>query len=137
MKNSEQQRHRVIVSLGSNAEAERMLGLAEELLSKVMEVEGCSQRLWTEACGMPQEAPEWVSNRFLNMILAGYTQYSAEELQQSFKSIELRMGRHEHEKRQGVVRIDIDLLAYDNLRLHPDDWQRDYVKRLTAPFVDN
>ena len=36
------------------------------------------------------------------------------------------------ERKQGIVRIDIDILLADGQRHHEDDWERPYVKNLLA-----
>ena len=40
------------------------------------------------------------------------------------------MGRTAEDRRLGIVRIDLDLLQYDDTRFHLRDWERPYVKLL-------
>lgn len=40
------------------------------------------------------------------------------------------MGRTQEDRTAGIVRIDLDLLQYDNDRYHLRDWERDYIKKL-------
>ena len=39
-------------------------------------------------------------------------------------------GDKEDDHRHGIVNLDIDLLAFGNLRLHEEDWHREYIKEL-------
>ena len=44
------------------------------------------------------------------------------------KETERRLGRTHNE--DGIVVLDLDLLEYDGLRYHEDDWNRDYIQQL-------
>lgn len=122
--------HRVIVSVGSNADEERMVAEAARRLSLLLEGALCSPRLRTQPVGKPLEAEEWPAPTFLNMVVAGGTRLPADELERWLKDTERALGRREDEKRRGKVSIDLDLLAYDQRRFHPGDWQRQHVRRL-------
>ena len=45
------------------------------------------------------------------------------------KSIEREAGRTSEEKKQEIVRLDIDLLSCDNRVYKPEDLKRDYIVR--------
>lgn len=126
--------HRVIVSVGSNADEERMVCEAERRLCGLLQGAVCSPRLRTEPVGKPSEADCWPQDTFLNMAIQGDTPLAPDVLERWLKETEREMGRREDEKKRGKVRIDLDLLAYDGCRLHADDWERDYVKRLLTSF---
>lgn len=126
--------HSVVVSLGSNVDAERNIDGALSRLRAILQGCKCSGRLWTVPVGAPKEAGAWPTKRFLNMILAATTPLTVADLQAELKLIERDLGRLDDEKRRGVVRIDIDLLAYDGQRFHEADWQRPYIKELLEDF---
>ena len=46
------------------------------------------------------------------------------------KAIERLMHSSREERKDNIVRIDIDILSFDHKHYHEDDWSRDYVKRL-------
>ena len=46
-----------------------------------------------------------------------------------FKELERRCGRIPEDKAQGVVKLDIDLLVFDNKILKPEDMEREYIRR--------
>lgn len=77
----------------------------------------------TEAIGLPGSPP------FVNQVARLTTPLSEEVLRNRLKDIEREGGRLPGDKAQGVVRIDIDLLAYGDHVLKPDDAARDYVRR--------
>ena len=50
-----------------------------------------------------------------------------DELTRLTKETEKALGR---EHGTGMVSIDIDILQYDDIRLHLHDWEQDYIKQL-------
>ncbi len=57
---------------------------------------------------------------------------SMQQVQEELKRIEVLCGRKPEDKAKGTVVVDVDLLLYNDKRCHLNDWQRDYVKILTA-----
>lgn len=117
----QQQTHTAIIALGSNSGQEENIGKAMESLQGLLTDVRHSRMLWTEPIGLR-------CDRFLNVMMAGRTRLSLEELTASAKRIERDMGRNGDDSRRGRVCIDIDIMLYDGQRLHADDWQRDYIR---------
>jgi 2-amino-4-hydroxy-6-hydroxymethyldihydropteridine diphosphokinase len=46
------------------------------------------------------------------------------------KSVEQEMGRTQEDRLAGIVKIDLDILQFDDTRHHERDWQRPYVIQL-------
>ena len=46
------------------------------------------------------------------------------------KLIEKELGRSKEKDSTGIVALDLDLLKYDEVILHANDWNRDYIKIL-------
>lgn len=63
---------------------------------------------------------------------AGRHQPGLSRLRQMLKDMERTIGSTPTERKQGIVRIDIDILLADGQRHHEDDWERPYVKNLLA-----
>ena len=42
------------------------------------------------------------------------------------------MGGSKGEHRKGIVRIDLDILYFDDRKYHEEDWKRSYIRRLLA-----
>ena len=114
----------VFVSLGSNiGDRQRFLALAAAELKKVRDtrVVYCSSVYETDPFGGIDQP------RFLNAVAELETSLSPPELLDELKSIEVRVGRSEHE-RWGPREIDLDVLLYDGLVFHDD--------RLTVPHAE-
>lgn len=116
--------HKVLLSLAANRDQEKNLDEARQRLAQVLFSLTFSRELWTEPIGAKRPDP------YLNQIARGETTLSVEQLQQWFKQTETDMGRTDQDRREGIVRIDLDLLQYDDKRFHLKDWERDYVKAL-------
>ncbi len=115
--------HTVVMALGTNSDSEVNMMSALEQLGRVICVTARSRLVWTEPVGM-------VSGPFLNCMLRAATRLTLGELVLLAKRVERHCGRTAEDKAKGVVSIDVDIMEYDGQKLHPDDWQRDYIKSL-------
>lgn len=111
--------HNVIIALGSNVSKDN-LALCRPLLDEYMKVDRASGVITTDAIGM-QSPP------FANQLIGGTTCKTLDELTLLTKDTEVALGR---KRGTGIVSIDIDILQYDDVRLHLSDWEREYVKQL-------
>jgi len=62
---------------------------------------------------------------YMNRLVSGYTDMSPDEIGQKLKSVEA-----ETRRTRETVTIDLDLMAYDDLRYHLRDWPRPYIQQL-------
>jgi 2-amino-4-hydroxy-6-hydroxymethyldihydropteridine diphosphokinase len=69
---------------------------------------------------------------YLNQLVYATTALEVEELIEALKAIERQMGRTAEDRRQGIVRIDLDLMQYNDERHHLRDWERPYIKALVC-----
>lgn len=124
--------NKIIISLASNYEQTQNLPLALQRLGQVLTVMRVTQAIWTKP--YRSEKCEGISDSlYLNQLVYGETTLDADQLETVFKQIERSMGRTPEERRQGIVRIDIDLLQHADTRYHQKDWDRDYIKQLLSP----
>jgi len=114
--------HQVIVSLASNEQQERHMKAARELLDALLEDTCYTNAIWTEPVNSHRKTP------YLNQLCKAVTHLEASTLDEALKDVERRLGRTHHE--DGIVAIDLDILLYDDHRMHLRDWDRDYVKKL-------
>ena len=114
--------HEVIISLGSNENQEANLAKAREQLTQLMTEVHFTSAIWTEPENSTRKAP------YLNQLCKGTTAFGEGLLCEVLKETEKRIGRIKNE--DGIVVIDLDLLAYDGQRHHLRDWKRDFVKNL-------
>lgn len=141
MSNSRPPLFSVLIALGSNlGDREWYLRRALDELQRVMSIVRLSRVIETE----PVDAPP---PRFLNMVAAGYTHLSPEQVMNALQSIEGRLGRRRTARNAPRV-IDLDLILHSahvmrgaTLTLpHPRYLQRDFVmkplRELRLPWRD-
>ena len=114
--------HTCILCLGSNFYRIAHMAYAQRELKKHFPTIRFSEEMETEAIGSRFLSP------FSNQVASFETTLSSEEVRAILKKIERDLGRLPEEKSQGVIRIDIDLLMYDDCVLKPADLERDFVK---------
>ena len=114
--------HTCILCLGSNFYRIAHMAYAQRDLKKHFPTIRFCEEMETEAIGSRFLSP------FSNQVASFETTLSSEEVRAILKQIERDLGRLPEEKPQGVIRIDIDLLMYDDCVLKPADLERDFVK---------
>ncbi|MGM9708696.1 MAG: 2-amino-4-hydroxy-6-hydroxymethyldihydropteridine diphosphokinase [Prevotella sp.] len=117
--------HRIILSLGSNTDATTNIGKACDILRGLLGNVRFSRVLSTEPIGIGGPC-------FLNCLCLAYTSLTTLEVIDVAKQVESLMGSTREDRRKGRVRIDVDLLLYDDQRHHIADWERPYLKLLMA-----
>lgn len=118
-----QQTHYILLALGSNVAAELHIEQAKARLSAVFPQLRFSRSLITPAIGI-------VSPPFINCLAKGYCSVPLEGVLVTLKDIEAQMGSVSEERKKGIVKIDIDLLQFDETKRKADDWSRDYIQLL-------
>lgn len=116
--------HSVIVSLAANYDAEQNLSLAQKRLAEVLSHLKFTQAIWTEPIGSKRK------DLYLNQLASGESEVDCPTLSQMLKSVEQEMGRSQEDRLAGIVKIDLDILQFDDVRLHERDWKRPYVIQL-------
>lgn len=116
--------HHILISLASNHEQTQNLAEARRRLEQIVAPDRYSEAIWTDPVGGKGK------EQYLNQLLYATTDMDVKQLETTLKKVERQMGRTQEERNQGVVRIDLDLMRYDNQRYHLRDWSRAYVKRL-------
>lgn len=115
--------HSVILCLGSNADQEANIQQAQQLLRNEYASIDFTPSIWTEPVGV-------VSPPYLNCLATMSIKDSLSCLHDKTKAIERLMHSSREERKDNIVRIDIDILSFDHKHYHEDDWNRDYVKQL-------
>ena len=75
--------------------------------------------------------------KYLNQLAYAHTELECDKLEQALKAMEREMGRTDADRRQGIVRIDLDLMKYDDTRHHTQDWERPYITELLRQEVEH
>lgn len=110
------------IGLGSNENtASNMISAQKDLLRFFPDIR-FSSLLQTRPIGFCSPNP------FFNMTAVCTTSLPLTGIRQLLKQIEMALGRKPEDKAHGIVKIDLDLLAYDGQILKPEDWKRSYVR---------
>ncbi|MGN1375616.1 MAG: 2-amino-4-hydroxy-6-hydroxymethyldihydropteridine diphosphokinase [Prevotella sp.] len=118
------EKKRLIIAIGSNYEQEINMNKASTMLKMLFSGNICfTKNIWTDPIGIK-------SDRFLNCIAMTYSCLTPEEICDKLKTIESSCGSNEKERRQNIVRMDIDILMYGTEKYHTKDWERLYIKEL-------
>ena len=116
-------KHTCLLCLGSNFDRHLRMRTAREALKEFFPNIQFSEEMETKAIGDKMLSP------FSNQVAQFETDFSLEEIRQLLKAIERQNGRMPEDKNQGIVKLDIDILAYGKQVIKPDDLQRDYVQK--------
>lgn len=116
--------HNILIALGTNVIADR-IRFVETCLEQSFEDVRFTQTIPTEPIG-----ERFKGKQFYNAVMAGKTFMARNEVVEQLKRIEQLAGNTQDKRNIGVVEADIDLLMYDDEKLHEKDWQRPYIKEL-------
>lgn len=113
--------HSCLLCLGSNFDRTTHIASARRDLEKHFPGIRFGIEMETEAIGDKFLSP------FCNQVALLRTPLSAQEVRTLLKRIEQNHGRMPEDKAQGIVKLDIDLLKYDDVVLKPADLDKPYV----------
>jgi len=115
------EQHICLISIGSNTNRITNIKLAKEKLSVHFPGISFGSEQDTIPVGMRNSA------HFINQLAKASTSLSIEEVKSIFKQIEAQAGRLPEDKKNEIVKLDIDLLMYDSLVLKKSDLDRDFI----------
>lgn len=113
----------IIISLGSNMDQARNIMLAVKMIGEMFPFAEFTEALWTEPVGLKSE-------KFLNCLCHIKSCDDMAAVESNLKYIERCIGRTAENSMKGIIAIDIDILKFNDTRLHTGDWQRDYIQKL-------
>lgn len=117
-----------ILCLGSNYERDFHMADARNALSKCFHNIRFGEEMITQAIGDGMLSP------FSNQLAKFDTHHTFEEIHRILKDIERQSGRTPNDKHLGIVKLDIDILVFNNQTIKPADLQRDYVQKGLKAF---
>jgi len=136
--------HSCIISLAANCNQKENLAEARQRLGQILFDVQYTRELWTKPVGSsvstltPARQEENPSEcKYLNQLAYAHTELECDKLEQALKAMEREMGRTDADRRQGIVRIDLDLMKYDDTRHHTQDWERPYITELLRQEVEH
>ena len=113
--------HRCLISIGSNTNRDVNIKLAQKELSIHFQDIYLGKEQDTIPIGMSNPA------HFTNQLAKCSTTLSIDEVKNIFRKIESQAGRLSDDKMDGIIKLDIDLLIYDNLILKENDMKKEFI----------
>ncbi|MBR5613058.1 MAG: 2-amino-4-hydroxy-6-hydroxymethyldihydropteridine diphosphokinase [Bacteroidaceae bacterium] len=113
--------HFCLFCLGSNFNRDFHMEDARKALREFFPTIRFSEEMTTDAIGNKFLSP------FSNQVAKAETSLTIKEIRYLLKKVEKDNGRLLEDKELGIVKLDIDLLKYDDLILKPNDMEKDYV----------
>ncbi len=124
-------KHKLFISIGSNYDQNRYVDMAKVLLYENFGGEiTFSKSIWTLPIGIE-------SDRFLNCVGLAYTSLDLKHAESAVKNIERLCGRMEGDRAMDIIRVDIDILTFDDKVIREKDFSRDYIQRLVKTLNVN
>lgn len=122
--------HTCLLCLGSNSKGIYHLKKAEVTLNQLL-----PRIYWGEIIETKAEGEATDLAPYQNRLALLHTSLRIDELKELFKQIEKANGRVKNSKNNGIIPLDIDLIAYDSHVLKPKDIEKEYMKRLLVRFL--
>lgn len=120
--------HNCLLCLGSNTNLTICLSEARKALRTAFPGIRFGETIETAALGQGFLSP------FSNQLATFTTTLSFESVRATLKELERRSGRTHEDKARGIVKLDIDLLMFDERILKPEDMKREYVRKGLLTF---
>jgi 2-amino-4-hydroxy-6-hydroxymethyldihydropteridine diphosphokinase len=114
--------HQCVICIGSNCDREANLGFARQRLAERFPNICFASELET----LPLELHS--ADLFSNQVALFHSEAGERQVIDTLKAIERAAGRCQADTATDKIRLDIDLLRYDDRVLKPDDWHRPYVE---------
>ncbi|MBN2165803.1 MAG: 2-amino-4-hydroxy-6-hydroxymethyldihydropteridine diphosphokinase [Marinilabiliaceae bacterium] len=116
--------NKVIVSIGSNINAQNNISKAFDLINKYIDVDNITPLEQTLPIGIEEQA------EFTNGALIGITRLSFENLRLRLKDIENELGRDRTRPKFGPREIDLDIVEWNGKIVDVDYYTRDFLQRM-------
>ncbi|MBR5656437.1 MAG: 2-amino-4-hydroxy-6-hydroxymethyldihydropteridine diphosphokinase [Prevotella sp.] len=113
----------LLIALGSNKDAKKNMEKARGLLQHLFKGVVFTSCIWTDPINIE-------SDKFLNCLAYAETTHQVKQLEMALKQIERRCGDGKSLRRTNVIRMDIDILKYNDEVYHEKDWTRPYILKL-------
>ena len=115
--------HSCFICIGSNTYSEKNMELARKELQRFFPDIVFGKEVETKPLLFRKNLTP-----FHNQTGRFHSSQSSEEIKRTCKQIERQAGRMPEDKSKEIVKLDIDLVQYDDFILKPEDMQRPYLK---------
>lgn len=116
--------NKVLLSIGTNEDREVNLALCHQYLGGLFKDIIYSKTSITAPYG------HLYKNDFLNQLAVVYTDKEKEDVSILLKSLEKELGRSSADKEKGIVKIDVDIVVWNEEVVKPSDISRSYIADL-------
>lgn len=113
----------VIIAIGSVTSPSAYIHWASQRLTLLLTDMRLSKMIWTKDV-------KGTNLMYMNRLVSGKTNLSAEILEYELKIIEAMTNRTKEQ-----ITIDLDLMQHDNQRYHIKDWPRPYIQQLLPDIL--
>lgn len=113
-----------LLSIGTNEDMEANLAFCHKLLDDNFNDITYSDTSFTVPYGAHYK------NNFLNQLALIYTDKDLNKISLLLKSFEKQIGRTSSDKEKGIVKIDIDIVSWNDEIIKPNDFGRSYITDL-------
>jgi len=115
--------NRAIIAVGSNKDPWKNIKRAREAISDHLRLTQESQFRETISIGEVKQ-PDYINGVWLVE-----TNKTQSQLKDFLKSLEEQLGRIRGEAPSSLITIDLDIVVWNNQVVHPDVWEREFVKQ--------
>ncbi|MBP1616548.1 MAG: hypothetical protein H6Q14_375 [Bacteroidetes bacterium] len=122
--------NKALISIGSNEDSKMNLQISRRMLLEHLGEVSFTGEIETAPYGKQYKA------MFLNQLAVAFTDQSLEEVNNIAKEIEYLLGRLPEHKKQGVVKVDIDVFGWNDEIVRPEDYNRPYVQDLLPQLAE-
>lgn len=119
----------VVVSLGSNIDAQKNCQAGVAALSREFSVLLCSPIVQTAPLGVVDQ-PD-----FLNGVVYLQTALNREDFNLRLKALEVSLGRQPRSEKCGPREIDLDVLIWDGCVVNEDYFEREFLRQSVAVIL--
>lgn len=116
--------NKALLSIGTNEDRETNLSVCHQYLNQLFGDIVYSKTSMTVPYG------NLYKNDFLNQLALIYTDKDKQDVTDLLKSVEKKMGRIGADKEKGIVKIDVDIVIWNNEVIKPADISRSYIADL-------
>lgn len=120
--------NKYLIIIGSNTDREKNIDLATRSIENVSDNVFFGRTVETEPVNMPN------SQTFLNKGIVMFSDIDVEELNSICKEIEKKAGRTPEDKKQGIIKLDVDIVIANNEILKPGDLEREYAHEFEEEY---
>lgn len=120
--------HKILLAIGSNENAQqnvaKMTSILKAFWSRTAQTEPY------ESTAVDYEGEASTAPLYTNILVEAETSMTLQEVSKLCKVAERLCGDTRDLRKKGIVKADLDILAYDKEKHHTKDWDRPYIKVL-------